>query len=372
MFFSEHPDFATLTELRATLDSKQAWLLHEAIEDRAKGLIRERQAADPDADVTYRADHARADALVDLALGHVRFEPRVIVTVPVDLMASAAPPPGGGYPARSALSAGQQSLSNISGDLQNVSLKSAAGRSTRTLAHASASLGAIRRLHDRPLAHAGELGFGKINDPSAALEVNRRASVDVAARMGVAVDEEAPVHALTACANASSAGQSPTRIAAPALAAPLDVPGVGQVGVEFVERLMHSVGASFTVALADADSGTTCWTSVNSYRPSATLRRFVERRDTHCRFPACMRPARFCDIDHVLPYGTEGGHTQGSNLQLLCRHHHRAKTHGGWSVSMTTDGACTWQSPTGRSFLTFPSDSATYPARPDNSPRLTA
>ena len=54
------------------------------------------------------------------------------------------------------------------------------------------------------------------------------------------------------------------------------------------------------------------------------LRRAVIARDRHCQHPGCYRPAMWCDIDHILPWYL-GGETKLSNLQLLCRYHHRLK-----------------------------------------------
>nr|WP_225911084.1 HNH endonuclease signature motif containing protein [Dermacoccus sp. Tok2021] len=72
-----------------------------------------------------------------------------------------------------------------------------------------------------------------------------------------------------------------------------------------------------------------------------------------------MRPGEFCDADHVVPYA-DGGATSGENLQLLCRHHHRAKTFGGWAVVMRSDGVCVWNSPTGTWYRTDPADTTAY------------
>lgn len=153
--------------------------------------------------------------------------------------------------------------------------------------------------------------------------------------------------------------------------ADVDVAGIGVVSGQFIESLATTVGASFAVALADENSGVTAWSSVSAYRPSRAIRRHVERRDVHCRFPGCMRPARFCDADHVVPHA-DGGATAPANLQLLCRHHHRAKTFGGWAVAMTPDGTCVWNSPTGRWYRTFPGESMPHELAADDGYALSA
>ena len=76
------------------------------------------------------------------------------------------------------------------------------------------------------------------------------------------------------------------------------------------------------------------------------IREQVILRDRTCVFPWCTRPARGCDIDHVIAYDhdaeAEGrpqpGPTQTDNLAALCRFHHRLKTHTAWRYRMTEPG----------------------------------
>ncbi|MDM7854733.1 HNH endonuclease signature motif containing protein [Cellulomonas alba] len=73
----------------------------------------------------------------------------------------------------------------------------------------------------------------------------------------------------------------------------------------------------------------------DGYRPGAALRRFVVARDQTCTFPGCRQPADTCDVDHVDPYDPSRSaveQTLAANLQPLCRHHHRTKTHHGWRM----------------------------------------
>ncbi|MDO9377305.1 MAG: DUF222 domain-containing protein [Nocardioidaceae bacterium] len=69
-----------------------------------------------------------------------------------------------------------------------------------------------------------------------------------------------------------------------------------------------------------------------------------------CAFPHCDRhgTTRF-DVDHVTPHD-EGGATTSSNTHLLCRYHHRVKTHSRWRATKTAPGTTTWTSPTGQVF----------------------
>lgn len=132
------------------------------------------------------------------------------------------------------------------------------------------------------------------------------------------------------------------------------VEGLGVIRASVLTELCQTLGVGLTRALVDPATGTTLETADVTYRPGARLRRFVMARDQHCRFPGCTRPARLDDIDHVDRW--PDGPTAASNLQCLCRHHHRAKHEGGWIVSMTADGVCTWTSPSGRRYLTWPGD----------------
>jgi hypothetical protein len=85
------------------------------------------------------------------------------------------------------------------------------------------------------------------------------------------------------------------------------------------------------------------------------IREQVQLRDRTCVFPRCTRPARGCDIDHVIAYDHEAdaegrpqpGPTSTDNLACLCRFHHRLKTHSPWTYRMVEPGAFEWTSPHG-------------------------
>ncbi|MFY0407725.1 DUF222 domain-containing protein [Solicola sp. PLA-1-18] len=75
----------------------------------------------------------------------------------------------------------------------------------------------------------------------------------------------------------------------------------------------------------------------------------LAQHDT-CAFPYCdRRVARRADVDHARPHGS-GGQTSSSNTHLLCRYHHRVKTHGRWRAVKTAPGTTRWTSPTGQVF----------------------
>jgi hypothetical protein len=86
-----------------------------------------------------------------------------------------------------------------------------------------------------------------------------------------------------------------------------------------------------------------------TYEPPQALVDFVMARDRRCRFPGCRQPGNISDIDHAEPW-EDGGSTSPENLGLLCRRHHRMKTHGGWQLQSFPDGSCRWLSPAGKSY----------------------
>jgi hypothetical protein len=87
--------------------------------------------------------------------------------------------------------------------------------------------------------------------------------------------------------------------------------------------------------------------TIDAYRPSASQRRLVERRDRTCTFPSCTAPASRCDLDHRRPWPR--GSTSGHNLTAASRKHHRAKQ-AGWTPGPGPNGSTIWNSPCGRTY----------------------
>jgi 5-methylcytosine-specific restriction endonuclease McrA len=98
--------------------------------------------------------------------------------------------------------------------------------------------------------------------------------------------------------------------------------------------------------------------SAPGYEIPDRIRDHVVLRDRTCVFPFCGRPARGCDVDHVIEYDhdaeAEGrpqpGPTETENLGALCRFHHRLKTHSAWRYEMTAPGVFEWTSPHGHRY----------------------
>ena len=98
--------------------------------------------------------------------------------------------------------------------------------------------------------------------------------------------------------------------------------------------------------------------STPAYEVPDRIREQVILRDRTCVFPWCTRPARVCDIDHVIPHDPDAeaegrpqpGPTQTANLAALCRFHHRLKTHTAWRYRMTDNGCFEWTVPHGHHY----------------------
>jgi hypothetical protein len=101
----------------------------------------------------------------------------------------------------------------------------------------------------------------------------------------------------------------------------------------------------------------------DAYAPTARLARQVRLRDRTCVFPWCTRPAAGCDLDHVVAYDHDAaatgmpqpGPTTSDNLAVLCRRHHRLKTHTAWTYRPDPDhppgsGTWLWTSPHGHHY----------------------
>ena len=134
---------------------------------------------------------------------------------------------------------------------------------------------------------------------------------------------------------------------------PAQLAGYGPIPASIARTL--SADGKWRRFITDPVTGNLLDYGRETYIPPQPLVDFLTARDRICRFPGCSQPARVTDIDHAIPW-EEGGHTSPENLGLLCRRHHRMKTHNGWQLSSNDDGSCTWTSPHGKEIY--------VPARP--------
>ena len=95
-------------------------------------------------------------------------------------------------------------------------------------------------------------------------------------------------------------------------------------------------------------------TSIEQYLPEKAMRRFIQKRDQHCRFPGCVRNARGCEPDHVIPYSRRTDHDLEPCQSLQTPP--PGQTPGRLDPEMTCEGICTWVDPHGRQYATWPKD----------------
>lgn len=131
---------------------------------------------------------------------------------------------------------------------------------------------------------------------------------------------------------------------------PGELPGYGPIPAALARRI--AADATWQRIFTDPMTGRLTHVDRGAYAPPASIAEHVRTRDQACRFPGCRRAARWCDLDHRVPY--PHGPTCVCNLCCLCRHHHRLKQHPDWRFEETNDDVYVWTSPTGSRYLTEP------------------
>lgn len=133
---------------------------------------------------------------------------------------------------------------------------------------------------------------------------------------------------------------------------PGDLAGYGPIDADTARRI--AADGTWRRLLTDPVSGALLDYGRTVYQPPADLREFILARDPVCGFIGCLRPARRCQLDHLVEW-QDGGRTAANNLQPECLRHHICKTVGGWTVTRADDGSTTWTSPAGKTYTTPPS-----------------
>lgn len=136
---------------------------------------------------------------------------------------------------------------------------------------------------------------------------------------------------------------------------PGQLSGYGAIPASVARELASD--ATWKRFITDPQTGNLLDYGREKYEPPQALVDFLLARDRTCRFPGCRQPSTRSDIDHAHSWET-GGETKPENLGLLCRRHHRLKTHGRWALVSNDDGSCNWTSPSGKNYF--------VPARPVN------
>lgn len=126
--------------------------------------------------------------------------------------------------------------------------------------------------------------------------------------------------------------------------APALLDGRSPIPLDEAKRLAAKA-PMFTRILTHPITGTV--QAVDTYKPTAAMRRFLAARDVHCRFPGCRLPARGSQIDHTLAW-EHGGTTHLSNLEHLCVFHHVMKHATAWTPRQLEGGVLEWTTPSGK------------------------
>ncbi|OLT37953.1 hypothetical protein BJF82_09795 [Kytococcus sp. CUA-901] len=111
--------------------------------------------------------------------------------------------------------------------------------------------------------------------------------------------------------------------------------------------------------VADRLSGHAVSVSPFTYRPTASVARFVRARDGVARDPGSgsfgATEAERCELDHIVPFDA-GGTTTADNLQALSRRGHARKTKRQWEVTGDAGGSLRWTSLAGKRYTSDPLD----------------
>ncbi|MCF4123727.1 HNH endonuclease [Antribacter sp. KLBMP9083] len=172
-------------------------------------------------------------------------------------------------------------------------------------------------------------------------------------------------------------------VAASTLAGRDDEPGFldGYGPVEADTAALLATDGTWQRLVTDPVTGILTDHSTHAYVPGVVLRQAVVERDVTCQFPQCDRPARAADLDHItrfdhaldpatLPKDTPG-QTRAANLQALCRRHHNAKTHHGWTaIRDPHTGVTVWTAPTGHTYQRPPTQAGRPVSLRDHDRRL--
>lgn len=132
---------------------------------------------------------------------------------------------------------------------------------------------------------------------------------------------------------------------------PGDLEGYGPIDEETARQLAANA-PSFKRLLTHPETGAMLSYGRDTYGVPNDLKRMVQLRDRRCRGHGCNRAARFCEIDHSVPYPAGG--TDEWNLKALCKPGHVLKTAGLWRDTQHRNGAVDWTSPAGRKYSNTP------------------
>lgn len=177
-----------------------------------------------------------------------------------------------------------------------------------------------------------------------------------------------------------SFGQQPLPVELVVHLASTDAPvaEAGRHGVLLREQLadlLHgcrvNVRPVLTIHAEDAPAA-----GVPGYQIPELLRRAVCERNPVDVFPYGTLTSERCDLDHTVAFDVTdlSGRlqTHQGNLGPLSRRAHRAKTHGGWSLTQPKPGTFEWESPAGYRYRVTPDGTTPIGVRPRSRDQLEA
>ena len=137
------------------------------------------------------------------------------------------------------------------------------------------------------------------------------------------------------------------------------MPGFGYLDPDHVRKIAIREGSVWQRLVADPLSGHAVSASPFTYRPTASVARFVRARDGVARDPGSgsfgATEAERCELDHIVPFDA-GGTTMADNLQALSRRGHARKTKRQWEVTGDAGGSLRWTSLAGKRYTSDPLD----------------
>jgi hypothetical protein len=137
---------------------------------------------------------------------------------------------------------------------------------------------------------------------------------------------------------------------------PAYLSGYGTLTPDVARALAFQPGSTWRRLITDPLDGTLLDYGRTKYKPPTALADHVVARDVTCSHPGCTRPARSCDLDHLLAFPL--GATCECNLRPRCRRHHRLKHETSWQVAVSADpsdpdGTLVTTSATGHTYKTY-------------------
>lgn len=130
--------------------------------------------------------------------------------------------------------------------------------------------------------------------------------------------------------------------------------GLGAISIKQLTEWLHAgAGVDRVIVHPVLDPATV--PPVDAYEAPRRMRESLDELYPYEVFPYGTLASRSADDDHTVPYlppdeGGPPGQTRLDNLGPLGRHHHRAKTLGGFTLHQPLPGMYLWRTPTGHWF----------------------